>query len=126
MRLVGLALATAVVFVLAANVSAQRSTVLGGYKAAKTTDADVKAAGGFAVTKRAEAEEKEMELTSILKAEKQVVAGTNYRLCLKVESEGGEGQDAVTIFVQAVVYKDLKGIMKLSSWAISECGDDEE
>lgn len=126
MRPVCLALAAAFVFVLAADASAQRSTVLGGYKAAKTTDADVKAAAEFAVTKRAETEEKEMELASVLKAERQSVAGTNYRLCLKVDSEGGEGQDAVTIFVQAIVYKDLKGNYKLSSWTISECGDNEE
>ena len=88
--------------------------------------ADVQAAAEFAVATRAEKEQKEMELVDVLVAEKQVVAGTNYRLCLKVDSEAGEGQDYVTIFVQAVVYVDLKGNKKLSSWAISDCGGEDD
>ena len=121
---IALAVFTATCIFSAISYGQQRSTVLGGFKAAKTTQAGVKEAAEFAVKATGEKEEKEMELVSVLKAETQTVAGTNYRLCLKVSSEGGEGQDAVEIFVQTVVYMDLKKNYKLTSWAISDCGDD--
>lgn len=116
-------MAAVCLLMLAGDASAQK---LGGYKAADAAAADVQAAAEFAVATRAEKEQKEMELVDVLVAEKQVVAGTNYRLCLKVDSEAGEGQDYVTIFVQAVVYVDLKGNKKLSSWAISDCGGEDD
>ena len=116
---------TAVLFLTVSTASAQKS-ILGGYKPAKTTEAAVKEAAEFAVSTQADKEEVEMELVSVVKAERQSAAGTNYRLCLKVNSEGGEGQDDVTIFVQAIVHVDLKGNSKLSSWKTSDCGDGEE
>ncbi len=125
MKLSSVIVAVACLFVLAEAVSAQRPK-LGGYRSADVSAADVQAAAEFAVTAQAEKTEKEMTLVDVLVAEKQVVAGTNYRLCLKVDSEAGEGQDYVTIFVQAVVYVDLKGNKKLTSWAISDCGGEED
>lgn len=120
-KLTGIGLAVLFSLMVATAISAQR---VGGYRDADASAADVQAAADFAVLAEAEKTSKEMSLASVIKAEKQVVAGTNYRLCLKVDSEGGEGQDAVTIFVQAIVYVDLKGNKKLSSWEISDCGDE--
>ena len=60
------------------------------------------------------------------KAEVQIVAGRNYRLCMKVRSQGGEDEADAIIFVQAVVYIDLKGNKKLSSWSTSDCGEDDD
>jgi hypothetical protein len=120
-----LILAAAVVLAITPSVKAQRP-ILGGYKAAKVTDGAVKEAADFGVSAEAEKTEKTMSLVSILKAETQSVAGTNYRLCMKVSSEGGEGQDDVEITVQAVVNRDLKQAFKLISWAISDCGDDDK
>lgn len=118
-------LATAFVFVFTLYLPAQRP-LLGGYKPAKTTDAAVKAAAEFAVTTQAEKEENGVELVSIIKAERPTVAGTNYRLCLKVNSAGGDNEADVVIFVQAIVNVNLKKESRLTSWTVSDCGDEEE
>lgn len=112
-------------FVLAASLSAQAPR-LGGYKEAAKTEAGVKAAAAFAVKAQTEKTERKETLMSIFKAEKQVVAGTNYRLCLKVTSEGAEDEADIIHFVQVVVYVDLKGNYKLTSWADSDCGEDDD
>ncbi len=109
----------AFIFELAVNGFGQK---VGGFTAISTEDAGVQAAAEFAVTTQAGKANKEMSLSEIIKAERQVVAGTNFRLCMEVSSEAGEGQDDVMIYVIAVVYVDPKGNKKLSSWAISECG----
>jgi cystatin-C len=87
---------------------------LGGYKAASVSDEGVVAAAEFAVSKESETTEG-LALDEILKAESQVVAGTNYRLCLKV-TLGDESQE-----VQAVVFRNLKGEHSLTSWTPKEC-----
>ncbi len=111
----------AAILAMAFTASAQK---LGGYKDIPKTDAAAKEAAEFAVSTQAEKTSKTMELVTVVHAERQVVQGTNYRLCLQVNSEGGEGQDDVTIFVKVVVYVDLKGNHKLTSWEISDCGDE--
>ncbi len=107
---------------MAGSASGQK---LGGYKEAATTEAGVKAAAAFAVRAQSEKTERKETLMSIFKAEKQVVAGTNYRLCLKVTSEGEEDEADIIHFIQAVVYVDLKGNSKLTSWTDSDCGEDD-
>jgi hypothetical protein len=91
--------------------------ITGGYKAVSTDDAGVTGAADFAVSKRAEtnSEQEDLALDSIDKAERQVVAGTNYRLCLTV-SIGDESQQ-----VQTVVYESLKQEYKLTSWTVADC-----
>ena len=106
--------------------SAQTRPLLGGYKEIAKTDAAVKKAALFAVSAEAKRTEKEIEFISIVKAERQVVAGSNYRMCLKVSTEGAEGQDDTEVFVKVVVYVDLKGVQKLTSWEASDCGEDAE
>ncbi|MFM9903157.1 MAG: cystatin domain-containing protein [Pyrinomonadaceae bacterium] len=123
-RLFSIALSIGVFMALAvATASAQK---LGGYKEVSASDAAVRAAAEFAVSAQAEKSAKEVSLVDVIKAERQVVAGSNYRMCLKVTTQGEEGEADVTHFVQAIVYVDLKGNRKLSSWAISDCGEEDE
>ena len=122
-RLFSIALLLGVFMTLAvASASAQK---VGGYKEVSASDASVQAAAEYAVSAQAEKSEKEISLVDVIKAERQVVAGSNYRMCLKVTSQGEVGEADVTHFVNVVVYVDLKGNRKLSSWAASDCGDED-
>lgn len=93
----------------------------GSYKAAKTDDARVVAAANFAVEKRAETntEQEGLTLDSIDKAETQVVAGTNFKLCLTVSIDDESQQ------VEAVVFQDLKQNYSLKSWTVKDCAEKE-
>ena len=90
--------------------------IVGGYKSVAVDDESVVAAANFAVSKEEETTEG-IDLDAILKAERQVVAGTNYRICLRVKL----GDDSQV--VEAVVYQDLKGAYTLKSWTPKECGE---
>jgi Cystatin domain len=111
---VGLAVLT--VIIGAASARAQVKT--GGYKEADKGEAGVVAAAEYAIKAQSEKTGYKYELSEVVKAERQVVAGTNYRLCMQVSADGDEA-----FFVQAVVYLDLKKNYKLTSWADSDCGD---
>ena len=121
LKFVGLSIAAVVI--LSVSASAQR---VGGFSEVAKTDAGAKAAAAFAVKAQTQKTERKETLMSIFKAERQVVAGSNYRLCLKVTSEGAEDEADIIHFVQAVVYVDLKGNYKLTSWTDSECGEDDD
>jgi hypothetical protein len=96
---------------------AQTRPLLGGYKPAETDDAEVVAAAEFAVEARAEKnpEQEGLTLDSVDKAEKQVVAGTNYRLCLTVSLEDESQQ------VKVVVYQKTNKEYSLTSWTPEDC-----
>jgi hypothetical protein len=108
----------AVFFACVTAVSAQK---VGGYKEVAIDDAAVVAAAEFAVGDHSEKNEVSLEIVSIQKAERQVVQGANYRLCIQVKVVE-EGNDD-TQFVQAVVYQDLKRVYKLTSWKPDACGE---
>lgn len=111
------ALAALTVIIGAASAtSAQIKT--GGYKEVPASDAGAVAAAEFAISAQSEKTKMQFELGEIVKAERQVVAGTNYRMCMQVSADGDEA-----FFVQVVVYLDLKKNYKLTSWADSDCGD---
>ena len=107
----------------AVTASAQKT---GGYKEISKDDAGAAAAAEFAVSAEAEEPGKSIDLVSVQKAERQIVAGTNYRLCIKVTSQGADGEADATHTVQVVVYVDLKGNSKLTSWVTSDCGGDDD
>lgn len=109
------------VITLTLSASAQR---VGGYKSIAASDAMANEAADFAVATRSEKTEKSIELLSLHKAERQTVQGANFRLCLQVNPEGADGEEDAIVFVQAVVYVDLKRNKRLISWTISDCGDD--
>lgn len=112
------------VLTCAADAYAQ-GVVLGGYKKVSTEDAGVVAAAEFAANAQGEKADVTIEVLEIFAAERQSVAGTNYRLCLKVSS-AGEDEEAAEYFVKTIVFVDLKRNFKLTSWADSDCGGVED
>jgi len=101
---------------------AQTRPIVGGYKVVATDDQEVVAAAEFAVGEQGRKQESTITLVSIEKAERQVVAGTNYRLCLKVSS----GDDAEeTQEIKVVVFRSLQKQYSLKSWEEESCGEAE-
>jgi hypothetical protein len=107
----------------AASASAQKA---GAYKSISKTDAGVQAAAEFAVDAQAERKDLTIELASIEKAEKQVVAGTNFRLCLKVTTSGPDDDSEITSTVKVIVYRNLKGEYSLTSWMEEDCAPESD
>ena len=96
----------------------------GGYKEIAKDDAEALAAAEFAVKAEGEKQDMTYKLVSVEHAEQQVVAGINYRLCLKV-GHRKEGDDEDTVeFVRVVVYKNLQRAYSLTSWVQENCGED--
>lgn len=105
---------------------AQGRPSVGGYKEVDTDSAEVHEAAEFAVEAEGKKEETTIKLLSVEHAERQTVAGTNYRLCLKVEVEDKENNSDVTIEVQVVVFRNLQRAYSLTSWEQQDCGEDKE
>lgn len=95
-------------FVVAAHDFVPKS-LPGGYAPAEL-NRDVMAAANFAVTAEAKREAIPLKLTSVSSAEKQIVAGTNYRMILRVEGNGSTRQ------AKALVFRDLQSRYWLKSW----------
>jgi hypothetical protein len=113
----------AVVFALfgAVVVPGQRT---GGYREIDKADEAAAAAAEFAVKDQSEKKELAYKLVSVEKAETQVVAGINYRLCLKVSyQKQGEDTDT-TEFVKVVVFRSLQKEYSLTSWTEEACSKD--
>ena len=84
--------------------------VAGGYQAAGDTKA-VREAAEFAVH-----ESQLYDLKGIYSAKTQVVAGTNYSLCLWVRQKDHEANPLHRRMVQALVFQGLDGHYELTSW----------
>jgi hypothetical protein len=97
---------------------AQTRPILGGYKVVATDNPEVVAAAEFAVGEQGEKQESTISLVSIERAESQVVAGINYRLCLKVSTESEEEPQDVKV----VVHRNLQKQYSLTSWEEESCG----
>ena len=105
-------------------VSAFGQIKTGGYKTVSVNDAGVKEAANFAVETKAAELTQEITLEGISKAETQVVAGTNYRLCLQISAPSeNEDEDAVTVYIKTVIFKSLKGEFKITSWDEADCAE---
>lgn len=96
---------------------AQQRPIVGGYREIAKDAPGVQEAAEFAISKQAEKQEVSITLVSVEHAERQTVAGSNYRLCLRVKIDD-ETQD-----VKVVVYQNLKREYSLTSWAEEKCGD---
>ena len=81
----------------------------GGYAPAELRT-DVKIVIDFALREQAKHEAGPLKLLRVSSAEKQIVAGTNYRFMLIVERAGSIRQGKV------VVFQDLKSRYLLKSW----------
>jgi hypothetical protein len=90
--------------------AAQRPPVAGGYIEASASDPGVLAAGRFAVRAEGRRRGARMSLVSVERAETQVVAGTNYRLRLRVNVAGAVRD------VEATVYENLRRRLSLTRW----------
>jgi aspartic proteinase inhibitor len=118
----------AVLFVLAIAfgtiaASAQR---LGGYREIDKSDEGAAAAAEFAVKAESESKEMTYKLVSVEHAESQVVAGINYRLCLKVGYHKQDDDVDTTEFVRVIVNRNLQNQHSLTSWTEENCGSDGE
>lgn len=100
------------------QVSAQK---VGGYKEISNEDETALAAADFAVNTKAEKDELTLSLVSLEKAERQTVAGANYRLCLKIEVTEDEEKTQKQVLV--VVYQNLQRVFSLTSWTEKECAE---
>ena len=98
-----------VVTLAAAADNAVLGSVPGGYAPAEL-GTEVKAAANFAVGEQVRREAVPLKLVNISSAERQIVAGTNYRFVLTVERAGSIRQAKV------VVFHDLKSRYSLKSW----------
>jgi hypothetical protein len=101
-----------------AEASAQTNVepqITGGYSDTPVTSKEVKAAAAVAIADHNKATKDSAKLVSITKAQLQVVAGLNYRICMKIKVNGKVRR------VTAVVYKDLKQKSSLSMWTPGNC-----
>ena len=89
--------------------------IAGGYGAVDKNDPEVKAAAKYAVAAETRHAHHTIKLISINKAEQQVVAGMNYKVCMKVR----DGKK--TRWATAVVYQNLKNKRSLTSWDWGAC-----
>lgn len=90
--------------------TAQSGPTIGGYRKIETADADVRAAVDFAIKEKGD----KFGLIKIKKAERQVVAGINFRVKMKISEKTGEKESKYT--VTTVIYHDLSGKYSISSW----------
>lgn len=88
---------------------------VGGYQDAPKADPAVVAAAKAAVSERQQKEGGSVTLVKIKRAETQLVAGVNYRLCLTVKANG-KSQTATV-----VINKTLDDKYSLTSWEAGGC-----
>jgi len=100
-----------------------RPPIVGGYSETPTDSAEVQEAAEFAVGAQAKKQDTEVKLLSVEHAERQVVAGTNFRMCLKVEVEDKANNVDVTQEVKVVVYRNLRKAFSLTSWQEEDCSE---
>ena len=104
------------IYAVNSKVSAQDIT--GAYGDASVTDKDVVKSAKFAVKSHSTQVGKRFTLVRIQKAETQLVAGMNYRVCLRVR----DSRKRIST-ITAVVYKDLKNRYSLSRWKAGGCSE---
>jgi uncharacterized lipoprotein NlpE involved in copper resistance len=87
----------------------------GGYRSIDSADPDARAAAKYAVSTQASRTGTAVTLRRVARAERQIVAGLNYRLCLEVRV-GGKPD-----VVQAIVFRDLQQRFSLTEWSPGGC-----
>jgi uncharacterized lipoprotein NlpE involved in copper resistance len=88
---------------------------IGGYSMVAPSNAEVAAAATFAIREYAARSGRTIVLRAVLRAERQIVAGVNYRLCLDLTIDGRR-ENAI-----AVVYQDLRQQFSLAQWDSGSC-----
>lgn len=123
LSLILIALGVAFGSVIVSMAQQQRPPIVGGYKKIATDAPEVVSAARFAVSAQARKEGNKIKLISVDGAERQTVAGLNYRLCLKVEIEDEANNVIVTQDVKAIVFRSLKKEYSLTTWEEDDCGE---
>jgi hypothetical protein len=101
-----------VVFALAPETPAQTP---GGYRLVSNDDSESIGAAKFAVREEGQKLGKSIVFSSMVYAQRQVVSGTNYKLCLKVKVNGTSKR------AETVVYRNLQKQYALTSWSWGQC-----
>jgi hypothetical protein len=91
-----------------------RAQTAGGYFEISKTDKTIVAAADFAVKTQSK-KSAPLKLVSIATAKRQIVAGSNFQICLVVK-QANKRWEAV-----AVVYQNLQNQFKLTSWTPGKC-----
>lgn len=108
--------ALCVLIMLVSTPAMSGGIMVGGYASVPVTSPEVLGISKSAVAmKNALPESKKVRLVSIKKAETQVVAGMNFRLCLRVADKSHSYR------VRTVVYRDLVGALMLTEWTPKGC-----
>lgn len=111
-------IALAALFIILSSASSSFGQITGGYGDADVNDKEVIIAANFAVKRVPRKEKVAVRLVKINQARLQVVAGINYEVCLEAQFRK-LGEKAVTKYVKAVVYRNLKNVYSLTSWKTS-------
>ena len=100
---------------LGAYAGSAMAQMAGGYSDAGKDSAEVRRVARIAVRSRSMRSHRKISLVSIEKAETQVVAGVNHRVCMRVR----DGKRVRT--VTAVVFQNLKNWYSLTDWKAGGC-----
>jgi hypothetical protein len=99
---------------------------VGGYSKISATDDKVTAAADFAIDAQKEKQPGPLSLVEVLRAERQSVAGTNWRLCMQVKAADDDDAGVEPFTVEAIVFEKLPRApgekYSLTSWKRKECG----
>ncbi len=87
----------------------------GGYHLLSNDDPETVSATKFAVGEKGRTFGKTIVLTSIVHAQRQLVSGVNYKLCLKVRVDGTSKRS------EALVYRNPQKQYSLTSWTWGQC-----
>ena len=87
----------------------------GGYRLVPNDDSESIAAAKFAIREEGQKLGKTIVFTSLVYAQRQVVSGTNHKLCMKVKVNGTSRR------AETVVNRDLQKQYTLTSWKWGEC-----
>jgi hypothetical protein len=123
--LVIIALGLAFGSVIAGMAQQQQRPIVGGFKQVAADDPEVVSAAGFAVKEQGRKEGNTVKLISVEKAERQTVAGANYRMCLQVEIKDETNNVIVTQGAKVLVFRGLKKEYSLRSWEEADCSEDD-
>lgn len=90
-------------------------TPLGGYTSIDPADPEVRSAVEYAMSERTSRTGTAVTLRRVVRAERQVVAGLNYRLCLEVAVADKPEE------VRALVFRNLQQQFSLTQWSSGGC-----
>jgi hypothetical protein len=120
-RTLKMAIPMALLFSIFTIAAAAQETepIAGGYAKISTKSREAKKAAAVAIRQHVAAHPRnKVTLVKVIRAEQQVVAGMNYRVCLAVLDRRG-----IRRTITAVVYYPIKKTARLTDWSAGGCRD---